>query len=588
MRYFLFILFFCNTNLNAQLFEDFSDGNFSLNPTWEGDTNDFVVNEDKKLQLMAQVAGNSLLHTNISYPDSFSFTFNLQLEFSPSNTNNIRIPLSVTLQQSQITDGYYLSIGENGNLDALELYQVSQGNSTLVKRGIDGRFNASSNYVKIRITKRKGQIKFETALDESDQFEEEFNWQPTLFPIASSSSFGLYCTYTESRKDKFQFDDFNLSEYQPDLESPKLIEIVVNSRDNLTLKWDEAIDSESLDIDNVKITSQEAEILTLITNSQNQSNIEITLSDDLLDTIEHTISIEGIMDISGNIINPILHTFIVYSKPNENDIKLSEILFNPIGDGSDYVELYNNSNKWLDLSLISIGNLDNNSFSAVGFSILDPKSYVVFTEDSTDLIETYKPLTRNNINLLKLPAFNNDEGTPCIKFEDEIFEQYHYSEDQHHPLINDPEGISLERVNYELSASLEGNWSSSSVQYNYGTPGFENSNKFQLSNNDNFTLNRDFLSPNQDGIEDFVRIEYSLLDLDNVLTLKIYDSEGQLIKTLANNKLIGSQGFISWDGTNDDGQKARNGIYLLIGEYFNTKGEVNNIKKTISLLDYIK
>ena len=40
----------------------------------------------------------------------------------------------------------------------------------------------------------------------------------------------------------------------------------------------------------------------------------------------------------------------------ENDIIINEILFNPKEDGVDYVEIYNNSNSFLDLSKLRIAN----------------------------------------------------------------------------------------------------------------------------------------------------------------------------------------------------------------------------------------
>jgi len=53
-----------------------------------------------------------------------------------------------------------------------------------------------------------------------------------------------------------------------------------------------------------------------------------------------------------------------------------------------------------------------------------------------------------------------------------------------------------------------------------------------------------------------------------------------VVKTLANNELLGSEGFLRWDGDTDDGQKARIGIYIVALQLFNPDGTVKEFKKT--------
>ncbi|MFC1553989.1 FlgD immunoglobulin-like domain containing protein [candidate division KSB1 bacterium] len=50
-----------------------------------------------------------------------------------------------------------------------------------------------------------------------------------------------------------------------------------------------------------------------------------------------------------------------------------------------------------------------------------------------------------------------------------------------------------------------------------------------------------------------------------IITLRVYNTSGQLVKTLINNELTGAGSYkVYWDGTNEAGQKVGSGIYLYI------------------------
>jgi hypothetical protein len=50
--------------------------------------------------------------------------------------------------------------------------------------------------------------------------------------------------------------------------------------------------------------------------------------------------------------------------------------------------------------------------------------------------------------------------------------------------------------------------------------------------------------------------------------------------------LLGSEGVFKWDGANDEGTKARTGIYILWIELFHPDGQVERLKKTCVLAGY--
>jgi len=74
---------------NAQVFDDFSDGDFIANPKWDGDVQDFIVNERYQLQLDAADGGNSKLFVKYKAIDSIEWGLFVNLDFNPSNSNKL-------------------------------------------------------------------------------------------------------------------------------------------------------------------------------------------------------------------------------------------------------------------------------------------------------------------------------------------------------------------------------------------------------------------------------------------------------------------------------------------------------------------
>ena len=55
------------------------------------------------------------------------------------------------------------------------------------------------------------------------------------------------------------------------------------------------------------------------------------------------------------------------------------------------------------------------------------------------------------------------------------------------------------------------------------------------------------------------------------------------MKQLIRNELLGIKGTFSWDGINEEREKARIGIYIIFFEVFDLKGNVKHYKKTCVL-----
>jgi len=264
---------------------------------------------------------------------------------------------------------------------------------------------------------------------------------------------------------------------------------------------------------------------------------------------------------------------------DHGDVLLNEVLSNPRGSGTDFVEVINTSAYDVNLSNWSFGYLDNDDSlqtKALDLNdLMDAGSYLVFHEDSADLVSNYGSAATEAFVLTDLPSYSNDEGTVLLldQFGDTM-DLFNYSEDMHFALIDDLNGVSLERLSTSLPTNRASNWHSASSSVNYGTPGYENSQDYQSSSPKNkFALNAEYISPDNDGYQDVVFIDYTFSEQGWLASAYVYNQSGVLIKTITTNELLGNEGSFSWDGTNDLGEKAATGMHLILVEAFNLEGE---------------
>ncbi|MDZ7848101.1 MAG: hypothetical protein U5L96_15845 [Owenweeksia sp.] len=76
---------------------------------------------------------------------------------------------------------------------------------------------------------------------------------------------------------------------------------------------------------------------------------------------------------------------------------------------------------------------------------------MALTEDVPFLKRNHQtPKPNNLVEVLDLPSMPNDGGSIALTTANlQVVEHFSYSEDMHLPLINDPDGVSLERLSFD-------------------------------------------------------------------------------------------------------------------------------------------
>lgn len=291
--------------------------------------------------------------------------------------------------------------------------------------------------------------------------------------------------------------------------------------------------------------------------------------------------------------------FGIPSSANRNDIIINEILFNPINPGVDYLELYNRSDKVIDLKELTFGTIKISFPNPADTTLKDiinesryllPHSYTLLSTDSEIVKYQYniKDNDDNNfIEVISFPSLPNTEGRVviCDKASTIIDEMY-YSEKMHYELLTVTQGVSLERISFEKSSLDESNWHSASFNYKYGTPGYKNSmaadSKNEVSENE-IDIIPEIFSPNGDAYDDICSIYYNLDKNGYSINIMVFNSNGLLVRNLLNNNLTNSQDVIYWDGCDDNNRIVEAGIYIIMIEIFDLEGNVKRFKKVATV-----
>ena len=376
----------------------------------------------------------------------------------------------------------------------------------------------------------------------------------------------------------------------PDSNSPTLDYVLVENDTQLILIFNEPLLQSTIVSTNQFSIQPNTVSVKSFSNSINLSEINITLIAPLQPKIVYTITVSGISDCSGNTIQTEnIVSFGVAEYPDSGDVIINEVLFNPESFGSDFVELYNKSDKIIDLKNLLIVETDFTKRDSVlefvrittrGFLLL-PENFVALTADANYIKGNYfSPNTKNIINLSGIPNYPDQSGTVILM--DTLlnkFDELAYEEKWHFALLDDKNGVSLERINYSRPTQDANNWQSAASTVGFATPAYKNSQYSDSENAGNtFWLNPESFSPDNDGYNDILNLHYQFKEPGWLANINIYDSGGRLISELVKNESLEAEGVLVWDGITDDGKKARIGIHIVWAEFFNPSGEVKRFK----------
>jgi hypothetical protein len=410
---------------------------------------------------------------------------------------------------------------------------------------------------------------------------------------ATSAYFGILVKQsTASFFGKHYLDDITIKPYTPGTAPPALRSLKATSATSLDVLFSEPVDAVSSTLAaNYSVSRNIGHPLTVKRDAANSALLHLSFAGTFANGISHTLAVKGIKDLSGNTLANDTATFSYYT-PSPRDVVVNEVLFHPRTGGEDYVELYNRSDKLVDLGTLLLANRNSSGAVAAVKKLTDtaryvpPGGYVVITREAGLLAQQYFVQDPSAVQTIEaLPSYPNEKGTVVVVDSGRVvIDEVTYDEDWHFALLVNNDGVALERTNPEGPSGDGANWHSAAASAGYGTPGYKNSYDAGAGGGDAaIAITPQTFSPDGDGYDDITTITYRMKESGYVANVTLFDIGGRPVRYLVRNGLMGVQGAWTWDGLGEKGKRLPAGTYILFAECFNLQGKKEVFKKTVTL-----
>jgi len=559
----------------GQFTEQFSDGNFTESPTWEGDVDNFIVNNELQLQSNASATSVSTLFTPSEAIDNAVWECWVKITY-PTSANNYASVYLIS-DRVDISDGcnaYYVKIG--GTNDEVALFLQQGARHTKIIDGIDRRVDGNPVELYIKVT-RDDTGNFELYSKLSSEEEYYFEGAVQNATLTQSSYFGVLFSNTGTTGQRYFFDDiFVAGDKAIDVEPPVWNSVLVEEPNKLLLEFSESVNADNafFEVDNG------IGVPNLVNSLSGRTSLELKFFNNFERGIIYTLKITGLIDLAGNELAENTKAFGIAEAIDFGDLLFNEVMFENPENSLEYIELINASDKILDISefVLTTRRADgalNTGVRVPEKTLLLPNACVAFCSDA-QFVRDYHfcPAESNIVETASWTTLNNQEATLVLtdSERDFIFDELTYSTKWHHPLIRNAKGVALERISPLLPTQNADSWHSASSETNYGTPGYRNSQFREINSN---TLEEKWVwiepeafSPDNDGIDDICFIYYKTDEVGYVANVAIFNASGAKVCQLASNAVLSTEGYFIWDGKTDKGQNANVGIYVLYFEKF--------------------
>jgi len=464
----------------------------------------------------------------------------------------------------------------------------------------DSKFSLNNNTDMVLLRDSEGEVIHGLEYDigwYSNQLKQYGGWALEMidygYPFAGSPNW----TESRNRSGGTPGSINSVNSFNPDLEAPLITNIFPVSSRHVSLSFSETIDMKATD--DVSWAVDGNAIININITDPLTREIDIELEDSLVKGIIYRVSPEvELNDMAGNGLLIPDGRFGIPSLTENQDILFSEIMFDPLPGGAEFIEIYNNSEKIADLSdhfIVSYNSATSDTGKINWLSddkrCLMPGDYYVITTDREAVVNNYNSCNKDRIfEQGSFPSLPDKEGNLLLYNRNLILiDRMYYSDEMHSAMLSVTSGISLERIDLDAESTDRMNWKSAAGTSGYATPGLKNSAAEEyedIESNGIVRLSSRKISPDNDGFEDYLRILVSSASDQNILSVQVFNDMGYPVRKLADKLTSGYSSLIIWDGCDDYGQLVREGIYIICSTIMPAKGPPEIVKKVVAVVYY--
>ena len=263
--------------------------------------------------------------------------------------------------------------------------------------------------------------------------------------------------------------------------------------------------------------------------------------------------------------------------PAPGEIIINEILPEPFPDGSEYIELFNRSERDLSLADVCLstrksdGSL-NTVYSLSAYDrLLESGDYLLISKSLEGVWTFYDMPDESHTLECKLPVFSNT-GASVVLYRissQAIIDEVTYSPKWHSVSASKRKGVALERIDPDGESDSASNWTSAASSVGYGTPGSPNSQHFSSSE---ATGNESISIPTLQPSGTYA-LTYQLDKPGYTARGWVFDMSGRKMASLVDNESLATSGTLEWDGQGFDGTPLESGVYIMYLELWHPDGD---------------
>jgi hypothetical protein len=371
------------------------------------------------------------------------------------------------------------------------------------------------------------------------------------------------------------------------IEFPKLYRAAITDTGTLMLYFSQPMDSNSLVGPDFYFVGPEiGQPYKVLPSWPVADKVELFFDKEFKPLMKYEISLTfDLTDCNGNTFSEYQKN--IFEKPvqsDTNEIQINEIMYNPAQGNVEYIELYNNSDMTVDLRnwILTVGDT-----SATGkiitsdyFPLLKDQ-YVIISKMITGAEPDYlRDCEDKIIFMADFPQLSNEGSVICLRNNhDKLIDAALFAPEFNSLLIQNPQGVSLERVSNQVSGLDPKNWQSASSDAGYMTPAAKNSQQSNTGHENFLNIEPYTITPNADGIDDELAINYKMNEPGYMGRIMVFDASGNLEYTILNGGLLGTEGRFIFGGKYENGTILNTGYHILYFDAYKQDSKRFAVKK---------